>query len=141
MANPIWATQKRSFASDVSGLGEQSYAILEKSWNGEEFQGLELPLNTLTSELNTLTSNHKAYPILHYFYSPRAKHAPAVSVVVLDELLANSDDVRAAAVAGAEGRTDARLAAGHRQQRRHASLRDDRVEGALQGGGARLHPG
>lgn len=80
-------TQKRSFASDVSGLGQQSNAILEKSWNGEEFQGLELPLNTLTSELNALTSNHKAYPILHYFYSPQAKHAPAVSIVVLDEFL------------------------------------------------------
>ena len=80
-------TQKRSFASDVSGLGEQSGAILEKSWNGEEFRGLELPLSNLTSELNALTSNHKAYPILHYFYSPEAKHAPAVSIVVLDELL------------------------------------------------------
>lgn len=45
------------------------------------------PLNTLTSELNTLTSNHNAYPILHYFHSPQAKHAPAVSIVVLDEFL------------------------------------------------------
>lgn len=81
------ASQKRSFASDVRGLGEQSEAILEKSWNGDEFQGLELPLNTLAGELNTLTSNHKAYPILHYFYSPKAKHAPAVSIVILDELL------------------------------------------------------
>ena len=80
-------TQKRSFASGVSGLGNRSDAILRESWNGEEFQGLELPLNTLTAELNTLTSNHKAYPILHYFYSPEAKHAPSVSLVVLDELL------------------------------------------------------
>jgi hypothetical protein len=80
-------TQKRSFASEVSGLGMQSNAILENSWNGDDFEGLDLPLNTITSELNTLTSNHKAYPILHYFYSPQAKHAPAVSIVVLDELL------------------------------------------------------
>ncbi|WP_224269774.1 potassium channel family protein [Haloprofundus salinisoli] len=80
-------TQKRAFASGVSGLGEQSDEILRESWNGEEFEGLELPLNSLTAELNTLTSNHKAYPILHYFYSPKAKHAPAVSVVVFDELL------------------------------------------------------
>lgn len=80
-------TQKRAFVSGVSGLGEQSHQILRESWNGEEFEGLELPLNTLTAELNTLTANHKAYPILHYFYSPQAKHAPAVNVVVLDELL------------------------------------------------------
>ena len=80
-------TQKHAFASGVSGLGKQSDEILRESWDGEEFQGLELPLNTLTAELNTLTANHKAYPILHYFYSPQAKHAPAVSIVVLDELL------------------------------------------------------
>lgn len=80
-------TQKRTFASGVSGLGECSEVILRESWNGETFEGLELPLNTLTEQLNTLTSNHKAYPILHYFYSPREKYAPSVSVVVLDEVL------------------------------------------------------
>lgn len=80
-------TQKRAFASEVSGLGHQSDDILRQSWNGEEFRWLKLPLNTITSELKTLTSNHKAYPILHYFYSAQPKHAPAVSIVVLDELL------------------------------------------------------
>lgn len=48
---------------------------------------LELPLNTTASQLNTLTANHKAYPILHYFHSKRAKHAPVLSMVVLGELL------------------------------------------------------
>ena len=81
-------TQKRTFASGVSGLGERSDEILRKSWNGEEFRGLELPLNTFASQLDTLTSNHKAYPILHYFYSARAEHAPVVSIAVLDDLLA-----------------------------------------------------
>ncbi|MFC7203184.1 ion channel [Haloferax namakaokahaiae] len=80
-------TQKRSFASSVSGLGKQSSSILEQSRDAEGFHGLELPLNSITTELNTLTSNHKAYPVLHYFHSPKAKYAPAVSVVVLDELL------------------------------------------------------
>lgn len=80
-------TQKRAFASNVSGLGEQTDEIIRTSWDGEAFHGLELPLNTLASQLDTLTANHKAYPILHYFHSKRAKHAPVISMVVLDELL------------------------------------------------------
>lgn len=80
-------TQKRSFANGVSGLGEHSTEILLTSWNGEEFEGLELPLNTFTSQLNTLTSNHKAYPILHYFHSRQTGQSPIVSVAILDEAL------------------------------------------------------
>lgn len=80
-------TQKRAFASSVSGLGKQSDEILLTSWDGEDFQGLELQLSELSSELDTLTANHKAYPILHYFYSAQPKNAPAVGIVVLDEML------------------------------------------------------
>ncbi|MFC4989298.1 potassium channel family protein [Saliphagus infecundisoli] len=80
-------TQKRSFASGVSGLGEHGTEILFTSWNGEEFEGLELPLNTFTTQLNTLTSNHKAYPILHYFHSKQTGQSPIVSVAIFDETL------------------------------------------------------
>lgn len=80
-------TQKREFASGVSSLGERSEAILRRSWDGETFRGLELPLNTLASQLDALTANHEAYPVLHYIHSARARNAPAVSVVVLDESL------------------------------------------------------
>lgn len=80
-------TQKRSFASNVSGLGTQSTEILQTSWDGEAFRGLEVPFNTIATQLNTLTSNHKAYPILHYFYSSDAEQAPATSITVLDETL------------------------------------------------------
>lgn len=80
-------TQKRSFASNVSGLGSDGTAIVRTSWNGETFDGLSVPLNTLSTELNTLTSNHKAYPILHYFYSRQPEQAPANRIPALDEAL------------------------------------------------------
>ncbi|ELZ35296.1 ion transport 2 domain protein [Halogeometricum pallidum JCM 14848] len=80
-------TQKRAFASGVSGLGDRSHEILRNAWNGEEFRGLDLPLNSLASDLDTLVANHKAYPVVHHFHSERARNAPAVSVVHLDELL------------------------------------------------------
>ncbi|MDF9745504.1 potassium channel family protein [Natrinema salsiterrestre] len=80
-------TQKRSFASSVSGLGSRSDEILRTSWNGDEFDGLELSLNALTSQLNTLTANHKAYPILHYFHTTQSDRAPVMSVALLDDTL------------------------------------------------------
>lgn len=80
-------TQKRSFASDVSGLGSNGAEIVCTSWNGDEFEGLDVSLNTISTELNTLTSNHKAYPILHYFYSHRASRAPAHQIPALNEAL------------------------------------------------------
>lgn len=80
-------TQKRSFAASVSGLGTQSTEILQTSWDGDAFQGLEIPFNTVATQLNTLTANHKAYPILHYFYSSKTAQAPTTSITVLDEAL------------------------------------------------------
>ncbi|QLG62107.1 potassium channel family protein [Halorarum salinum] len=80
-------TQKHSFATTVSGLGMQGTEILQTSWDGEAFQGLEVPLNTVSTQLNMLTSNHKAYPILHYFYSGRSAQAPTTSIAVLDNAL------------------------------------------------------
>ncbi|MDS0260952.1 potassium channel family protein [Haloarcula sp. S1CR25-12] len=80
-------TQKRSLASSISGLGPRSAEILVTSWDGEEFHGLELPLNTIATQINTLTSNHKAYPILHYFYAPDTERAPATAITVFDETL------------------------------------------------------
>jgi len=80
-------TQKRSFATGVTGIGMRSDEILLESWNGDGFGGLELPLNSFTEQLNTLASNHKAYPLLHYFHSSEAAKAPVRSIVVLDETL------------------------------------------------------
>lgn len=80
-------TQKRSLARGIHGLGTQSTTIVRRSWDGDEFRGLEVPLNTLAAKLNTLTSNHKAYPILHYFYTGDAEPAPVPAIAVLDESL------------------------------------------------------
>lgn len=80
-------TQKRSFATSVNGLGTQGTEILQSSWDGDAFRGLEIPLNTVATQLNTLTANHKAYPILHYFYSGQPAQAPTTSITVLDEAL------------------------------------------------------
>ena len=80
-------TQKRSFASSVSGLGSSGEELVRTSWDGEEFRGLDVPLSNLTSQLNALTENHKAYPILHYFHGRRSQRSPVTSVALLDDAL------------------------------------------------------
>lgn len=80
-------TQKRSLASNVSGLGTTGEEIVRTCWNGEEFQGLDLSLHTFTTQLNALTTNHKAYPILHYFHSQQEEQTPTISIAVLDDAL------------------------------------------------------
>lgn len=80
-------TQKRAFASNVSGLGQRGETIVRTAWDGERFQDLELPLNSFTSEINELTTNHQAYPVLHYFYTDQREYATVLSIVALDEAL------------------------------------------------------
>ncbi|MFW6320339.1 MAG: potassium channel family protein [Halohasta sp.] len=80
-------TQKRAFASGVTGLGMQPEDIVQHGWNGGSFEGLDLPLSASTSQLNTLASNHRAYPLLHYFHNANPERAPVVAIVVLDEAL------------------------------------------------------
>ncbi|AXR80332.1 potassium channel family protein [Natrarchaeobaculum sulfurireducens] len=80
-------SQKRSFASDVTGLGERPEAFVATSWSDEEFRGLELPLESMADDLSVLADQHKSYPILHYYHSEGSDRASAVAVPILDEAL------------------------------------------------------
>ena len=80
-------SEKRSFASDVTGLGESSEAFVRTGWNGAAFDGLDLPLESIANQLSLLADQHKAYPILHYYHSERASRASAVAVPILDDAL------------------------------------------------------
>ncbi|MFC6767159.1 potassium channel family protein [Natrinema soli] len=80
-------SDKRSFASTVIGLGGRSEALVRTGWTGEDFQGLELTVESLASELSLLAEQHKSYPILHYYHSEDGEQASAVAVPILDEAL------------------------------------------------------
>ncbi|RQG93278.1 two pore domain potassium channel family protein [Natrarchaeobius halalkaliphilus] len=82
-------SQKRSFASDVTGVGERGEAFVRTSWSddGDVSRGLELSLESLSSQLSLLAQQHKSYPILHYYHSEQSADASAVAVPILDEAL------------------------------------------------------
>jgi hypothetical protein len=78
-------SNKRSFASSVTGLGGRSETIVDLGWDGEDFDGLQLPLDSLANQLGLLADQHKAYPILHYYHSEEAPQSSAMAVAVFDE--------------------------------------------------------
>lgn len=80
-------TQKRAFASSVRGIGENVTEIVMNSWNGEDFNDINLLLNSFSTQLSTLTAQHNAYPILHYYHSSKRNEETAVAVATLDEAL------------------------------------------------------
>lgn len=79
--------QKRTFASSITGLGKDSEEFLLSGWTGENFRGFELLLTSLSSDLENLTYQHKAYPILHYYHSQEDQYASAIAVAIFDEAL------------------------------------------------------
>lgn len=80
-------SQKRSFASGVTGVGTRSEAIVSSGWNGEHFHAIDLLLSSFATQLGTLVEQHKSYPILHYYHSEQGKDASAMAVTILDEAL------------------------------------------------------
>ena len=80
-------TQKRAFSESVMAVGKDGEQFVLNAWNGKDFHDLNLLLNTLAEQLGTITAQHKAYPILHYYYAEEQEEAIPNAVVVLDEAL------------------------------------------------------
>lgn len=80
-------TQKRAFSESVESVGHSGKQFVLNAWNGRDFKDLNLFLNTLSAQLGTIIAQHKAYPILHYYYAEDKKENIPVAVVILDEAL------------------------------------------------------
>lgn len=77
---------KRTLGAYVSDAGGTPAAIIGRSWTGENFDGLELFLAQLTTMLHSVTEQHLAYPVLHYFHSEQRRTAAAIRIPSLYEL-------------------------------------------------------
>jgi hypothetical protein len=82
-------TQSRSFASGVSGLGTRGEELVWRGWNSDQknFDNLDFQLTRLASQLDDVTEQHLAYPILHYYHSIRPRAATPRAVAILDDAL------------------------------------------------------
>ncbi|TWT14340.1 potassium channel family protein [Planomicrobium sp. CPCC 101079] len=80
-------TLKRSFANSVTGIGRHGGEIVENAWNKTDFHDIDLILKSYSDQISTLTAQHKAYPILHYYQTSNVTEAFSVALVVFDEAL------------------------------------------------------
>lgn len=80
-------TQKRSFADSIAGVGSTGAELVQQAWNGRDFSNADLYIITYTAQLSTITSQHNAYPILHYYHSEEEKKALTRAVAIFDEAL------------------------------------------------------
>lgn len=80
-------SQKRSLASSISGIAIDPASFVNTAWNGENFDNLNLLLDTFSNELSHAVSKYNAYPVLHYYRSSTHDRSLPVNIVVLDESL------------------------------------------------------
>ena len=63
-------------AAERDGLREALARALQASGgDAERIEGLEQPLQSLTSEVAELAQRHLAFPVLHYFHRHRTRHS------------------------------------------------------------------
>jgi hypothetical protein len=78
---------KRSFASQVWALGHNAEEFLLHCWDGNGFPAVELQIVSLTEQLQLVTEQHHAYPMLHYYHEARKKQSVSQNLAVFSEVL------------------------------------------------------
>ena len=81
------AVSARAFAAEVWGLGDTPAEAVAAGWNGENYSGLALPLQSVASQLTKLSQQYLAYPVFQYFHSGEAAKSPIVALARLDQIL------------------------------------------------------
>lgn len=77
--------EKRTFARNITGIGESSFEFLESIWNGENFHQLDDVLADLNSQITQYTQQIQAFPLLQYYHSEKIEKTTTVAMAVLYE--------------------------------------------------------
>lgn len=77
---------KRALALRIHSLGTSVAEIMQRSWDGKGFSGLEAPLAEVTGDLLIHSERHLAYPVLHYFHASERRSALGPAIVRLEDL-------------------------------------------------------
>lgn len=79
--------QKRSFSSAVHAIGSTGEDIVLRFWDGRGFPGAELQLLALTQQLNLISEQHTAYPMLHYYQEASSRQSLSRAIAAFDDAL------------------------------------------------------
>jgi len=80
-------TDKRSLASSISGIALDPASFVNRAWNGQNFDNVNLLLDTFANDLSGIVAKHDAYPVLHYYRSATSDRSLSLNIVVMDEAL------------------------------------------------------
>lgn len=78
---------KRSFGSQVWSLGHDAQQFVVHAWDGEHFSAIEAQIVSLTEQLQKVTEQHHAYPMLHFYHEANEKQSVAHNLAVFSEVL------------------------------------------------------
>lgn len=78
---------KRSFASQVWSVGRTAEEWIFNVWNGRGFPAVELQIVSITEQLQLVTEQHHAYPMLHFYHEAAKKQSVAHNLAVFSEVL------------------------------------------------------
>ncbi len=79
--------QLRSLGIMISSFGESPQQIVLNSWDGKSFNRLVAQASSIANLLVMHSQNHKAYPVIHYFHTHKAKNAILLRITSLHEAL------------------------------------------------------
>ncbi len=77
---------KRTFAGEALSLGKTTAEVVV-TLQSADATAIAAQFSSLASRLGSVTEQHKAYPILHYFHPTDRDRSTACAVAVLDEAL------------------------------------------------------
>ncbi len=77
--------EKRTFARNITGIGENSEEFLTTVWNGEDFHQLDDMLADINSQITQYTQQIQAFPLLQYYHSEDIEKTSTVAMAVVYE--------------------------------------------------------
>ncbi len=81
------ATAARALAGQITAMGDCAESFVLSEWDAQGFPTLAVHLNTIATQLGSITDQHLAYPLLHYFHTANPSKASAIAVAILDDAL------------------------------------------------------
>jgi hypothetical protein len=80
-------TQKRNLGIMISSFGQSPQEMVLNSWDGKSFNRMIAQASSIANMLVMHSQNHKAYPVIHYFHSHKAKNTVIIGITTLYEAL------------------------------------------------------
>ncbi|WP_224994703.1 potassium channel family protein [Cesiribacter sp. SM1] len=79
--------KQRNLGIMLSSMGQSAQQLVLSSWDGKSFHRLTAQASDVSNMLIEHSQNHKAYPVIHYFHTHKAKHAIVLRIATLYDAL------------------------------------------------------